>query len=401
MKNKSLDKCSLEELTEFKSVIEKDKNSPVSLNIENKKILKITFKPKPVITISKNNKAFLSMEYNLRSLSNEDRDKDIDFISRDKEFEKICHKLMDNDIYFSKVGSYNYSKLYKSDTSYIAEIEDYQLHIDFYEWLKKEGLKYIKAGFKIKYEKDKMIYDKDSKKLILKSNHNQDWFEFTPVLIDEFGDDESEEYVIDLANSTVKDKEGYYYILTQDDLDKFKNIIQGNNLTNCKIKIPAKNPLLLNEYLDEDDKNLYHNILKNSFSNKSFENIKPAVLSENFKGSLRNYQQAGFDWLMHLHENKLSGCLADDMGLGKTIQTLALLISLKAQNRLKTSLLVVPLSALPNWSSEINKFTPDLKYIKIQSSKDFGQDLQSSDLILCSYQTLRKNSASLKKFNFD
>ena len=38
------------------------------------------------------------------------------------------------------------------------------------------------------------------------------------------------------------------------------------------------------------------------------------------RGTLREYQHIGLDWLVSLHERKLNGILADEMGLGKTIQ---------------------------------------------------------------------------------
>ena len=37
------------------------------------------------------------------------------------------------------------------------------------------------------------------------------------------------------------------------------------------------------------------------------------------KGSLREYQIIGLDWMVTLHNRKLNGILADEMGLGKTI----------------------------------------------------------------------------------
>jgi len=58
---------------------------------------------------------------------------------------------------------------------------------------------------------------------------------------------------------------------------------------------------------------------------KNYGQIKEMALPEKFKGELRPYQKAGFDWFYFLKENQFGGCLADDMGLGKTIQTLALL----------------------------------------------------------------------------
>ena len=37
---------------------------------------------------------------------------------------------------------------------------------------------------------------------------------------------------------------------------------------------------------------------------------------------LRPYQREGLDWLVSVHDRKLSAILADEMGLGKTIQTI-------------------------------------------------------------------------------
>jgi SNF2 family DNA or RNA helicase len=40
-------------------------------------------------------------------------------------------------------------------------------------------------------------------------------------------------------------------------------------------------------------------------------------------GVMRDYQIAGLNWLISLHENGISGILADEMGLGKTLQTIS------------------------------------------------------------------------------
>lgn len=40
-------------------------------------------------------------------------------------------------------------------------------------------------------------------------------------------------------------------------------------------------------------------------------------------GQMRDYQIAGLNWLISLHENGISGILADEMGLGKTLQTIS------------------------------------------------------------------------------
>ncbi len=57
----------------------------------------------------------------------------------------------------------------------------------------------------------------------------------------------------------------------------------------------------------------------------SYGQLREMNMPQEFKGILRPYQKAGFDWFYFLKDNQFGGCLADDMGLGKTIQTLALL----------------------------------------------------------------------------
>ena len=52
--------------------------------------------------------------------------------------------------------------------------------------------------------------------------------------------------------------------------------------------------------------------------------------AQGLKATLRPYQEQGFSWLQFLHEIGSGGVLADDMGLGKTVQTIALLLHLKA-----------------------------------------------------------------------
>jgi len=81
-----------------------------------------------------------------------------------------------------------------------------------------------------------------------------------------------------------------------------------------------------------------------------------------FHGTLRPYQEIGYNWLWFLSNLGLGACLADDMGLGKTIQVLSLLLRLKQDRRrgAKPSLLVLPASLLANWKAEIKRFAPTL-----------------------------------------
>ena len=135
---------------------------------------------------------------------------------------------------------------------------------------------------------------------------------------------------------------------------------------------------------------------------RDFEKIDEHPMPEKFKGTLRPYQKAGYDWLQFLNQYQLGGCLADDMGLGKTVQTLALLQSQKEGGAEAASLLVMPTSLVYNWQKEAKKFTPKLRvfnYTGVNRTKDIGQ-FQGYDLVITSYGIIRRDLEILTKYNF-
>ncbi len=135
----------------------------------------------------------------------------------------------------------------------------------------------------------------------------------------------------------------------------------------------------------------------------NFEGIQKFELPKGFKGKLRSYQHAGFNWLKFLNEYAFGGCLADDMGLGKTVQTLALLQSEKEENPGVSSLLIMPTSLVYNWIMEAKKFTPQLRilnYTGSQRNKNISLFSQY-DLIITSYGTARRDSEILQDFYFN
>ncbi|EXB39079.1 DNA helicase INO80 [Morus notabilis] len=81
-----------------------------------------------------------------------------------------------------------------------------------------------------------------------------------------------------------------------------------------------------------------------------------------FRGSLKEYQLKGLQWLVNCYEQGLNGILADEMGLGKTIQAMAFLAHLAEEKNIWGPFLVVaPASVLNNWADEISRFCPELK----------------------------------------
>lgn len=135
----------------------------------------------------------------------------------------------------------------------------------------------------------------------------------------------------------------------------------------------------------------------------AFEKIEEIPPPVNFQGSLRLYQQAGYNWFNFLREYSFGGCLADDMGLGKTIQALALLEKVREENDERlTSLIVMPTSLIDNWKSEARKFTPELK-LYVHTGTDRVKNVEfygAFDVVLSTYGVVRQDIELLQQFYF-
>jgi SNF2 family DNA or RNA helicase len=135
---------------------------------------------------------------------------------------------------------------------------------------------------------------------------------------------------------------------------------------------------------------------------KSFDKIDSYNIPKAFKGELRQYQKAGYDWMKFLQEYNFGGCLADDMGLGKTVQTLALLQSMKENGQAGVSLLAMPTSLVYNWEKESERFTPALKilnYTGVKRDKNVKK-FANYDLVITSYGIIRQDIDLLAEFHF-
>lgn len=136
---------------------------------------------------------------------------------------------------------------------------------------------------------------------------------------------------------------------------------------------------------------------------RDFEEIQDYKLPKGFKGNLRPYQKAGYDWMNFLNLYRFGGCLADDMGLGKTVQTLTLLQAQKEQNITMPNLIIMPTSLIYNWEMEAKKFTPNLRiltYTGTYRDKNIEQ-FSNYDVILTSYGIVRIDIDLLKNYQFN
>jgi len=118
-------------------------------------------------------------------------------------------------------------------------------------------------------------------------------------------------------------------------------------------------------------------------------------IPNSFQAQLKNYQHHAVQWLCDLYELGLGAILADDMGLGKTVTTLAFFEVLRRQGRLGHVLIVVPTSLTLNWTSECQRFTPDLKTIIFQSRQtdrlDTFLDQEPDAVLISTYGLLQEN----------
>lgn len=126
-------------------------------------------------------------------------------------------------------------------------------------------------------------------------------------------------------------------------------------------------------------------------------------------GTMRDYQVAGLNWLISLHENGISGILADEMGLGKTLQTIAFLGYLRHTCDITgPHLIVVPKSTLDNWSREFKMWTPEVNVLILQGAKDERHQLiadrlvdEKFDVCITSYEMILREKSHLKKFAWE
>ncbi|KAF3913331.1 hypothetical protein ABW20_dc0103309 [Dactylellina cionopaga] len=123
-------------------------------------------------------------------------------------------------------------------------------------------------------------------------------------------------------------------------------------------------------------------------------------------GLMRDYQVAGLNWLISLHENGISGILADEMGLGKTLQTISFLGYLRFIRDISgPHLVIVPKSTLDNWKREFTRWIPDVHTLVLQGAKEERQGLinarlltEDFDVCITSYEMVMREKHHLKKF---
>ncbi|MEQ9402100.1 MAG: DEAD/DEAH box helicase [Cyclobacteriaceae bacterium] len=270
-----------------------------------------------------------------------------------------------------------------------------------FDWLNNQ--KSFLESFELNQIQNGKKYFLGESSIDLEVNEGLDWFDLSAKI--KFGEFEipfsvvrqhilKEETEIRLPNGEI----GVIpesWILRYKDLFAFSSS-EGENVTLNKIHMSLVRELREGEHAKVTVSRKLERLL-------NFEEIEEYAAPSSFKGELRPYQLAGYNWLRFLEEYNFGGCLADDMGLGKTIQALSLLQHEKNEDPGSTSLLVMPTSLLYNWELEAKKFTPKLKILNYtgvnreKCSKTFAE----YDLVLTSYGTTRIDADILGEFYFN
>jgi superfamily II DNA or RNA helicase len=118
--------------------------------------------------------------------------------------------------------------------------------------------------------------------------------------------------------------------------------------------------------------------------------------------NLYAFQIKGVEFLVET----AAALLGDDMGTGKTVQTSVALRILFQNARIRTALIVCPLSVIPNWDRELAKWARNLAVTVVRGNKDHREICwrQSAHVWLTTYETLRNDIETvltLRKGGFD
>lgn len=207
------------------------------------------------------------------------------------------------------------------------------------------------------------------------------------------------------GDNTIRLDDGSLGILPEDWLQQYGMLAGLGSVEEDHLRFSATQVGLLDALLeDEPSVDVDAQFLEIRDRLRSFEGVSECAEPDGFTGTLRPYQREGLGWMKFLQDFHFGGCLADDMGLGKTVQLLALLLERSRQMaEHRPSLIVVPKSLMFNWVQEIERFTPQIKYVEYSGLQraELRDQLAQADLVLTTYGTLRRDVIELRDIQFD
>lgn len=198
--------------------------------------------------------------------------------------------------------------------------------------------------------------------------------------------------------------DGTLGILPDEWLKKYALLFKVGEGRNDKLRLSRYHMSVIDELYENRNEEELSFALDEKFERlRAFRQIPEVQPPDHLKPVLRPYQVSGYQWLQYLNEVGWGGILADDMGLGKTVQALTMLHQYKEQQGSLKAIVVCPTTLIYNWKNEVNKFTPGLTCI-IHHGNTRSRDaefLQSHNIIVTTYGTLRSDITLMLKIHFD
>uniref|UniRef100_A0A158Q9L0 Helicase ATP-binding domain-containing protein n=1 Tax=Enterobius vermicularis TaxID=51028 RepID=A0A158Q9L0_ENTVE len=103
---------------------------------------------------------------------------------------------------------------------------------------------------------------------------------------------------------------------------------------------------------------------------------------------LQPHQVTGVNMILSWYCNSHGGIIADEMGLGKTCQVIAALHVLISRNEEARNLIIVPLSVVDHWETELKRFgLGKLRFVRYTGHSEERRKLRK-DLEICEWNTL-------------
>jgi len=275
-----------------------------------------------------------------------------------------------------------------------------------FEWLNHHHDELTNLGFEIDQPEGQKRYVFGTTKIDLEVKENNDWFDIYAVVY--FGPYRIP--FIQLKNHILNHKKeftlpsGEIAVIPEKWFSQYSNLLHfsegGDNLKLRRHHIGLVNNIAEGELADITMSRKLQKLT-------DFESLEEVAMPQHFKGHLRPYQKAGYNWFHFLQQYHFGGCLADDMGLGKTIQALALLQKHKEDAELagtkSTSLVIMPTSLIYNWLNEAKKFTPKLRLMVHTGALRYKSPevFTNYDVIVTTYGISRIDIDLLSSFFFD
>jgi len=373
--------------------------------------IEIKEKPVPVLKINYNKeKNFITIKFKVKygnyyfTPFSEEKS----FIHEKLKEITVVRDLKKEEIYEKRLKNTNLRNIIFSSKRYFIDLEGSYLE-ELYQFLENDIQQLKSEGWEIEYETE--LPEFGSGEIDFEIEEEDNWW-FDVSLKIKLGNEE-----IDLL-PILKN------ILQNYDVKRLPETIFVRHNENRILRIkrndiqPVINTIL-NLYGKKDTENLkiskaeIHLIEDRLINNEKIRNLKTKLTNfkkiqkisqpKGLKAKLRDYQVEGISWINFLYEYGFNGILADDMGLGKTIQVLSFLQYLKENKKLnKPSLIVIPTTLISNWEREIQKFTPDLKFITIygKDRKKLIENIKDKDIVLTTYSLIQRDYELYKDKQF-